>query len=287
MRISIDQENKEETKISIIKIEKNTENSKDLSTPGNSKEKLSGPEFRVESKSKSKNKSDRKINPPEGKEACHKIPNSILKDAHNNTTCKNVKKDLLDFAYSKDNIIYSENNDKHSEMERDLEKETYHQSSVNQKGGSFVKALENLHEKESSASTHVMKEALKNGPGYVDIVSKMDKRTFNSPSEKKVIDKARKIMSGEIPSPKKTPTKSSTVKPSLGTPSTPKMNTTPTVKSTPTVYTTPSSSSSSYSQSYSSYGSSSSGSSSSGGTFYKGGQFTPGGGRAPPGGCYK
>ena len=78
-------------------------------------------------------------------------------------------------------------------MERDLSRPNYRQSSVTQKGASIGNALKNLrNNQQSSATTHVMREMRVAGAGYNRLVAGLDKRTYNSPSEKKQIDMARR-----------------------------------------------------------------------------------------------
>ena len=126
-------------------------------------------------------------------ESCHKTPNSILGNAYNNTTSSNVRSDIMGFAHSSDNIMYSGNNKSHSAMERDLGSSNYHASSVYQKGGSIENSLSKLHDSQSSsATTHVMREMRNSGEGYNSVVAGLDKRTFNSESEKQQIDIARR-----------------------------------------------------------------------------------------------
>jgi hypothetical protein len=223
----------------IVNDQKNKSSVKETQTTPQ-KEKLTGKEFRSTSMSVLKNKTERKNSAPEERQACHKVPNSILKNAYNNTKFKNVKEDLLDFGYSKENIFYSKNNSKHSKMERELAKETCTQSTIQQKGKSIQNALEKLHHKQtSSATTHVMKDMVKQGPGYVEIVAKLDKRKFNNSSEKKVIDDARKIFSGEKEAPEipKKPTVNKNTSVSKKTPSTPKKILIPTVRPNSTTTT--------------------------------------------------
>jgi hypothetical protein len=136
----------------IVNDQKNKSSVKETQTTPQ-KEKLTGKEFRSASMSVLKNKTERKNSAPEERQACHKVPNSILKNAYNNTKFKNVKEDLLDFGYSKENIFYSKNNSKHSKMERELAKETYTQSTIQQKGKSIQNALEKLHDKQTSSAT--------------------------------------------------------------------------------------------------------------------------------------
>jgi hypothetical protein len=85
-----------------------------------------------------------------------------------------------------------------------------------------------------------MKDMVKRGPGYVEIVAKLDKRKFNNSSEKKVIDDARKVFSGEKEAPEipKKPMVNKNTSVSKETPSTPKKILIPTVRPNSTTTTT-------------------------------------------------
>ncbi|EFC36920.1 hypothetical protein NAEGRDRAFT_82098 [Naegleria gruberi] len=150
-------------------------------------------QFRQQSATENRS-SNLKNNPTRSdQQSTHKIPNSILSDAYNNTSYSNVQNDVMSFAHSSSNIMYSSNNPSHSQMERNLATDNYTQASVNQKGGSIGNALGKMHhEQSSSATTNVMREMRNSGEGYNAVVAGLDKRTFNNPSEKQQIDIARR-----------------------------------------------------------------------------------------------
>lgn len=125
-------------------------------------------------------------------ESCHKTPNYIVHAAYTSTSSESTKKDLMAFAHSSSNIIYSGNNKNHSAMERDLASSSPSAASIRQKGGSIQTSLRRLHDSQSSAATTaVMRKLRASGAGNNAAVANMDKRTFNTPSEKKQIDLAR------------------------------------------------------------------------------------------------
>ncbi|KYQ94270.1 hypothetical protein DLAC_04569 [Tieghemostelium lacteum] len=131
-------------------------------------------------------------------ESCHKVPNSILSNAFNNTLSQNVRVDLLAFGFSSGNIFYSGNNKSHSKQENDLKRDNFHQFSINNKGGQIITGLLNLHNMQSSsATTHVLRTMMNSGLGYAQIVANLDKRQFTNPSERQQIDIARGMINGD------------------------------------------------------------------------------------------
>ncbi|KAG2382171.1 hypothetical protein C9374_005373 [Naegleria lovaniensis] len=150
-------------------------------------------QFRQLSATQSRSFSLKNSPPRPTQQSTHKIPNSVLSRAHENTSFKSVRRDLLGHAHSSSNIMYSSNNKAHSEMERNLSSNNYHSSSVRQKGGSIANSMKKLHSiQNSSATTHVMREMRHSGEGYNAVVASFDKRTFQNPSEKKQINIARR-----------------------------------------------------------------------------------------------
>jgi hypothetical protein len=150
-------------------------------------------DFRKKSQAASRSYSVKNDPPTPNHQSAHKVPNAFAANAYNNTSYENVRKDIMGWAHSDGNIIYSQNNSGHTQQERDLANTNYHQASVNQKGASIAKGLENLHDvQDSAASTHIMRTLRDQGPGYTEVVAHLDKRTFNNPSEKQQIDIARR-----------------------------------------------------------------------------------------------
>lgn len=150
-------------------------------------------DFRRASQAK-KNSPDVKKTPTHShQESCHKTPNSIVYKAYASTSSSSTQKDLMAFSHSSSNIIYSANNKNHSAMERNLASSSPTAAAVRQKGGSIQTSLKGLHDTQASAATTaVMREMRQSGDGYKTVVASMDKRTFNTPSEKKQIDIARR-----------------------------------------------------------------------------------------------
>eukprot|EP00954_Amorphochlora_amoebiformis_P029391 1393097-Amorphochlora_amoeboformis.AAC.1 len=132
------------------------------------------------------------VNKSEGKNLCHKVPNSILTTAYNNTNDKRIKCDIVQFNYSTDNVFSSKKNTEHTEMEKRLRSDKYTQRDLNRKGGSILVAMEKMHCKYTVKTTaHVMKTIVNSGSGYCSVVASADMRIFNSSAVQTVIESAR------------------------------------------------------------------------------------------------
>jgi hypothetical protein len=124
--------------------------------------------------------------------ACHKTPNVILADAFNKTSHQpNTQAAILRFAHSDQNIIYSSHNDDHSRRERALKSEVYKSQDVKDQAAVLTTSLKCLHVDDPFATARVISATANRGVGYTEAVASLDKRTFNSPAEKRAIDKAR------------------------------------------------------------------------------------------------
>jgi len=127
---------------------------------------------------------------------CHRIPNSILTIAYNNTDDQRIKRDIVKFNYSSDNIRAGTNNKQHSAMENAFIRGNPTSSQYEQKKSMLKSAIVNLdHYKKDYARksvTHVLMTLVDVSSTYNSAVADLDKRDFNSKQVKKVIARARK-----------------------------------------------------------------------------------------------
>jgi hypothetical protein len=121
---------------------------------------------------------------------CHKVPNSILTIAYNSTDDERIKKDIIAFNYSHDNIIASTNNSEHSKMERALKSNSANRAQFRQKSDMMGTALLKLHLYNDYAfktCAHIMRTIANESTQYKELVGLFDMRRFTSSQVKAVI----------------------------------------------------------------------------------------------------
>lgn len=99
-------------------------------------------------------------------ERCHRMPNEKLFDAYNATDDPAVRREVLQFSYSKANIFNGRNNAKHSNAERALRKGTATTAEWNLKGDQIATALAKSNMSDAAKAT-VMKGLMTAGDQYV------------------------------------------------------------------------------------------------------------------------
>ena len=111
---------------------------------------------------------------------CHRIENATLAKAYNSTDNEAVKRGILKFNYSRDNMFAGAHNDDHSEMERALHRGNASATQLQQKGEMLKTAMNKLnkHPEDYSADTvqHILKTLREESSDYNEVVADVDLR---------------------------------------------------------------------------------------------------------------
>lgn len=132
-----------------------------------------------------------------GQQRCHRVPNSICTDAYNATSDQQIKRELLGFAFSKDNVVFCQHNPTQTKNETDIKGDTANKGQVQQKEGMILTALRSAmaSQKKGKISpktiAHLIRTMATKSDAYERIVDGLDERTFNDPTVKEAIEEVR------------------------------------------------------------------------------------------------
>jgi hypothetical protein len=143
---------------------------------------------------------------------CHRVPNKLLLHAYNSTTSQQVKKEILAFNYSKQNIFSGTNNSEHSRLEREFDKDAISSTDYRLKADmmdtAIGKALSSG-EYTDAFFAHMLGTMSSESKQYKTFVANLDMRHLRSyATAKDVIKQARATLpvASTPPRPTTTPT---------------------------------------------------------------------------------
>jgi hypothetical protein len=130
------------------------------------------------------------------RQLCHRIPNYILVKAYNTTDSQEVKRQLLAFGFSSDNIFRGKNNISHTEMEHGFNADDLTFRGYNEKASMMFTAIakmddDNYDDYSADSVSAILEAMVNNSRPFTKFVAELDMREFSRKVIKDQIKRAR------------------------------------------------------------------------------------------------